>query len=315
VSFINGIVNLFRFDKTNWRAVALCLVAATVFWFFNALNKEHTATISIPVDFKYNESVFIPVKSLPKNVLINITGIGWDVLRKSIGVKVEPLQIALDRPSEIKKLPPGSILALATAQFDQLKINHVASDTLRVSIDRRQSRKIKLYVTKDQFRFDPKFGRSSKIIISPDSILLSGPTSILKQIPDSLQLQLLDEVIDENVNTEGEIILPIEDGVTMNVETARVRFRVSNLVEQTKKIKIVVFPAPPFRHQLSTDSVIVSFKIPNSLSDSLTKTNTLFAVVDLRDFEAGITKAIPSIKGSVPFAQVIRTDSVTVKKY
>jgi hypothetical protein len=47
----------------------------------------------------------------------------------------------------------------------------------------------------------------------------------------------------------------------------------------------------------------------------LTKTNTLFAVVDLRDFEAGITKAIPSIKGSVPFAQVIRTDSVTVKKY
>lgn len=315
MSFINGIVNLFRFDKTNWRAVALCLVAATVFWFFNALNKEHTATISFPIDFKYNESVFMPVKTLPKSVFINITGIGWDLLRKSVGFKVQPLQISLDRPSEIKKLPPNSVLALATAQFGQLKINHVASDTLEISIDRRKSKKVKLFVTKDQFRFDPKFGRSSKITISPDSVLLSGPTSILNQFPDSLQIQFIDEVIDEDVNKEGDIILPIEDGVTMNTETARVRFRVSNLIEQIKKVKIVVFPAPPFRHQLSTDSVNVHFKIPSSLRDSLTRADILFAVIDLREFEAGTTKATPALKGSVPFARVISTDSITVRKY
>ena len=315
MSFINGIVNLFRFDKTNWRAVALCLVAATVFWFFNALNKEHTATITFPVDFKYNESVFIPVKSLPKSVLINITGIGWDLLRKSIGFKVVPLQIALDRPSEIKKLPPGSILALATAQFDQLKINHVASDTLMVSIDRRQSKKVKLFVRKDQFRFDPEYGRSSIIRIEPDSVLLNGPTSTLNQIPDSIQIQLVDEVIDEDINTEGDVMLPIEDGVTIGIETARVRFRVSKLIVQIKKVKIVVFPAPPYRHQLSTDSVIVKFEIPGSLSDSLTYADNLFAVIDLRDYESGVTKTIPSIKGSVPFARVINTDSVTVRKY
>jgi hypothetical protein len=315
VSFINGLVNIFRFDKTNWRAVALCLVAATVFWFFNALNKEHTATISFPLDFKYNEASFIPVKSLPKSVLINITGIGWDLLRKSVGFKVEPLLVALDRPSETKKLPPSSVLALAMAQFDQLKINNVASDTLMVSIDRRKTKKVKLFVTLSQFRFEKDFGRYSDIQISPDSILLNGPSSILDQIPDSVNVEMPSEVIDEDVNFEGDIILPIRDEVTVDNESARVRFRVSNLIQQSKKIKIVVFPAPPFRHQLSTDSVVVNFQIPSSLRDSLSLAEGLFAVIDLRDFEEGTVKTNPSIKGSVPFAKVISADSITVRKY
>ena len=315
MNIINGIINLFRFDKTNWKAVVLCLIAATVFWFFNALNKVHTATLSFPIKFKYNESLYIPVKNLPERVLLNITGIGWDLLRKSVGFKVVPLLITLDRPSELKKLPPGSLLALATAQFDQLKINHVVSDTLMVSIDRRKTKKVKLFVTKTQFHLAENYGISSVVHITPDSILIGGPSSVLNQIPDSIPLQIPDKIFDKDVTIEANIILPIKDGIMLNNESAQVKFQVSNFIEQTKKIKIVVFPAPPFRYQLSADSVLVNFRIPNTLKDSLEHANRLFAVVDLQDYEVGITKTIPSIKGSIPFAHIVSIDSVTLKKY
>ena len=255
MNIFNGIVNLFRFDKTNWRAVALCLVAATVFWFFNALNKEHTATIAFPLEFQYNQSAFIPVRALPQKVFINITGSGWDLLRKSVGFKVQPLIVTLERPVETKKLPPASMLALAAAQMDQLKINHIASDTLMLSIDRRKTKRVKLFAMGSQFKFKPGFGLSSSIKISPDSVSLEGPLGVLNQIPDSAQVQFQDGLIEDNVNTNGEIILPVSDGVTMDIEKANIRFSVSDLVEQSKKIKIVVFPSPPFRHQLFTDSV------------------------------------------------------------
>lgn len=315
MNIFNGIVNLFRFDKTNWRAVALCLVAATVFWFFNALNKEHTATIAFPLQFQFNQSAFVPVRALPQKVFINITGSGWDLLRKSVGFQVQPLIVTLDRPAEIKKLPPSSVLALAAAQMDQLKINHIATDTLLLSIDRRKSKKVKLFAAIDQRKFKPGFGLSSQIKITPDSVLLDGPQSILKQIPDSVQVLLLKESIEDNINTDGEIILPASDGVTMSVETANIRFSVSDFIEQTKRIKIVVFPAPPFRHQLFTDSVLVKFRVPSSRKDSLMDDTGLFAVVDLREFEWGTTKAPPSIKGTIPFAQVVAVDSILIRKY
>jgi hypothetical protein len=315
VNIFNGIVNLFRFDKTNWRAVALCLVAATVFWFFNALNKEHTATISFPIEFQFNQSAFIPVRALPQNVLINITGSGWDLLRKSVGFKAQPLMVVLDRPVETKKLPPASMLALASTQFGQLKINHIASDTLMVSIDRRKTKRVRLFAASDRLKFAPGFGLSSEISVSPDSVLLEGPLSVLNQIPDSVQVELPIESIDDNVNADGEIILPVQDAVTINIETASVRFNVARLIEQSKKIKLVVFPSPPYRHQLFNDSVSVRFRIPSTLKDSLKNNGGLFAVIKLQDLEYGTTRIPPAIKGTIPFAEIIRVDSIMIRKY
>lgn len=315
MNIINGIVNLFRFDKTNWRAFALCLVAATVFWFFNALNKEHTATISFPVEFQYNQSAFIPVRALPQHVLINITGSGWDLLRRSIGFKVEPLLILLDRPVETRKLPPGSLLALASAQMDKIKINHVATDTLQIFMDRKKTKRVKLFVDVARIQFQQNFGLSSEVTFGPDSITLVGPFSVLNQIPDSVQIELPNDPVEENVSMDGLIILPVQDAVTMDKEKAHVEFKVSNLVEQSKKIKIVVFPAPPFRYQLSTDSILVKFRVPFSLMDSLASNDGLFAVIDLRECDAGTTKTLPSIKGTIPFTSVVSIDSITLRKY
>jgi hypothetical protein len=184
-----------------------------------------------------------------------------------------------------------------------------------LSIDRRKSKKVKLFATINQFKFKPGFGLSSEIRVSPDSVSLDGPLSILKQIPDSVQVQFQHESIDDNVNTEGEIVLPARDGVTISQEIANIRFNVSDLIEQSKKVKIVVFPSPPFRHQLFTDSVSVKFKIPSSRKDSLMNNSGLFAVVDLRQFEWGTTKAPPLIKGTIPFAQIMSVDSILIRKY
>jgi hypothetical protein len=199
--------------------------------------------------------------------------------------------------------------------MDQLKINHIASDTLLLSIDRRKQKKVKLFAAIDQLKFKPGFGLSSTVEVFPDSVSLDGPLSILAKIPDSVQVQLQNESIDDNVNADGEIILPANDGVTLSVETVTIRFSVSQLVEQTKRIRIVVFPSPPFRHQLFTDSISVKFRIPLSRKDSLINYNGLFAVVDLREFEWGTTKAPPSIKGTIPFAQILSVDSILIRKY
>ena len=132
MSFFNSIFNILRFNKKNWKAVVLCIFTATVFWFFNALNKEYTTTISFPLEFDYNRDRYIPVKPLPQDVRINVTGIGWNLFRRSAQVKVPPLVIPLDRPTDVQKIVGSTLPAFFANQLGDFQINFVITDTLHI---------------------------------------------------------------------------------------------------------------------------------------------------------------------------------------
>lgn len=137
-----SIFNVLRFNSRNWRAIVLCFFAATIFWLFNSLNKDYTTNVSFPVRFEYDEENYIPVKPLPAGVRINVTGMGWDLFRRSLGFNIPPLVIPLERPSEIKKIV--AIPALFAYQMERLDINFVVSDTFRIAIEPKSNRWISL---------------------------------------------------------------------------------------------------------------------------------------------------------------------------
>ena len=51
---LRGIKKLFSSEKSKWRVVALCILGATTFWFFNALNKQYATRINYPIEFLYD---------------------------------------------------------------------------------------------------------------------------------------------------------------------------------------------------------------------------------------------------------------------
>ena len=308
------IVNLFRFDRTNWKAVALCLVAATVFWFFNALNKEHTATISYPLEFKYDQSRFISLRNIPSHVSLNITGSGWDLLRKSLGFKIIPLQISLDKPSETQKIPPSTIFPLALAQLGQTKINHVASDTLVLQIEPRKTKKVKLTVSKRQLRFELGFGLSSAIKITPDSVIVEGPLSLIKNLSDTLVIPFPPGRISKNVKSEIDLSNNGKPAVTFSPAIATVSFAVDELKDVIKQVKVIVLPANPYRFQVSDDSVRLRLRLPASLRNTVNQIGFV-GLIDLREVEPGVHKVAPAIKGLPEFAELLIVDSVTIRKY
>jgi hypothetical protein len=314
VNVLTGIINLFRFDKTNWKAVVLCLIAATVFWFFNALNKEHTATIAYPLELRYDQARFIPVKNLPSQVSLNITGSGWDLLRKSLGVKVIPIQISLEKPAETFKIPPATILPLAVAQMGQTKINHVANDTLFLHIEPREKKKLRLAVNPRQLRFELGFGMSSGINIAPDSVWVEGPRSLIEKLPDSLLLPYPPARISQNVKTEIDLNTDVPAVITISPANATVSFAVDELRDITKQVKVVVLPATPYRFQVSDDSVRLRLRLPASQRNAVNQIGFV-ALIDLRDVEPGVSKVAPAIKGLPAFSELLAVDSVTIRKY
>lgn len=251
---------------------------------------------------------------MPQQVMLNLTGTGWDLLRKSLGLKVVPLFIVLERPSEALKISPTSLFQSASTQLGQTKLNQVISDTLLLSLEPRKAKKVKIVLGRSQLRFELGFGIASAITISPDSVVIEGPASKVLSIPDSIFLSPSQARITNDVNSEFEIINPLEDLLTIRPGTANVRFQVSELTDIKRKIKVVVLPAPPYRHQVSEDTLIVTFRVPVE-ENTFFQTSTLFAIVDLQKIEPGVTKIAPAIKGLSDYSVVAEIDSIIVRKY
>src|SRR6185369_8694832 len=170
MNIVRIIFSLLRFDRANWKAVLLCILAAMVFWIFNAFNKEYATNLRFPILFEFNGERYVPAEHFPKSVTLNVSGIGWDLFRRRIGVKVPQVIIPLDRPAETRKIVAGTLIPVIATQIGNLKINFVVTDTLRIQIDKRDSHRYKLKADISNVNFREGYGRISPVVVLPDSV-------------------------------------------------------------------------------------------------------------------------------------------------
>ncbi|MTI41600.1 hypothetical protein [Fulvivirga lutimaris] len=204
------------------RVITLCVVAAATFWFLNALNDTYSTTLKYPLVFSYDTEKYIPLEQPPEYIQINVSGIGWNLFRNSLGIKVTPVNFKLQNASEFKKIPGNSILGTLSDQLDEFNVNFILTDTLYVNIDTRASRRFKLAIDSSAIKLNEQYWLSSSLRYSPDSVTLQGPESILSQMDEVLTISIPQSDIDENYNED----IPIEfensrlisrDPPTMNV--------------------------------------------------------------------------------------------------
>jgi hypothetical protein len=311
MKFIATILNLFRFNQKNWKAVVLCLVAATIFWFFNALNKNYSANINFPVTFEYDEEGYIPVKPLPHYIKLNVSGLGWDLFRKSLGIKVLPLHIPLENPAETKKIVGASLPSLFLPQLEGVQINFVLTDTIHLQIDQKATRQVFVAIHALDAYLKDDVGLSEPVSIQPEVITLEGPQSLLKAFSDTLYITLpvrnIEKSYEEDIEVEFENKL-----IRSNPSEVRVRLSVDKLLEITDNIPLQFINLPKeIRSALLVKDVSCTYRLPVTLAHSLAP-DSLIAVLDLSGLVRGKHKLVPAISGLPAFSQLLQVDSVAV---
>jgi hypothetical protein len=308
----NSILNIFRFNRRNWRAVVLCVFAATIFWFFNALNKSYTTNINFPLSFDYDRDNFVPVRSLPAQVRLNVTGNGWDLFKRSTGVKVIPLEIPLERPSDVKKIVGNSLQPFFSSQVDGMELNFVLTDTLYVDLEPKASKRIMLTLDSIQFNLKKGYGLISDVSIEPGSVLIEGPRPVINRIKEPFKLRLRQRNIDENFSEDVEIDLPQAEVIKRDPPTVRVKFGVDRMINLIDSVKLAAENVPPTVSYIEDTWIPVTFEVPEGTNmEEVLK--DVQAVMDLKDFKRGAARILPKVKGLPPFTRVVKIDSVNIK--
>jgi hypothetical protein len=309
MSLVSSIFKFLQFNKKNWKAVVLCLLAATVFWFFNKLNKTYTTTLSVPLEFEYDQDNFVPVVKLPEDIKLNVTGNGWTLLRRSAGVKVASLLFPLEHPHEVKKIVGSTLLAFFSNQLTDLQINFVVTDTLWVDIEPNDGRWLTLTAEAFKDNFKKGYGLTSNPVIYPDSVLVQGPRRIVEQLIEPYPLPISERNIDENFETTLEVPFANERLMVEPFQVS-VSFGVGKLKEIKDSLTVEVINIPRrMRPAINIRQIHYVLQLPEGLSYAREE---IKAKVDLKELKSRKTKLAPTVSGIPPFSQIIQIDSVYV---
>lgn len=313
MSLLNSILDLLRF-KRNWKAVLLCILTATVFWFFNALNKTYTSNINFPLEFDYDAQYYIPVEPLPRQVRINVTGNGWDLFRRSLGLKVPPLVIPLERPSDVKKIVGSTLPALFSNQLNTLQINFVVTDTVYLDVEPRVKRWLSLRVDSVGQYIGSDYGLVGNVIIRPDSVFIEGPFSIITSFPEPYSVSLNDNNIDEDFTATVDVPFPEEyqSLVTCTPSEVIVSFQVDPMIIITDKVHLKLTNIPPTADpQIGSDEISITYRIPEGYSKQPSE-DSITAILDLKDLQRGRFKLVPEVSGLPTAAEIISLDTINI---
>lgn len=313
MSFINSIFNILRFNKKNWKAVVLCIFAATIFWCFNALNKSYTTTLNFPLTFDYDRERYVPVRPLPEGVKINVTGIGWNLFRRGAGVKVPPLVIPLDHPSEVKKIVGSTLPGLFSNQLGGFQINFIITDTLHLAVEPKGTRTFKLEPDVSEIIFRRGYVRTSDVTISPDSVKLTGPVRLISSLSNPLLIKIPQRNIDDSYNEAVDLKFLNDELIERSPSTVNIRFQVDQLVEVTDSVGLRVINSPKQAWQvIERELLACTVAVPERSLDTFSR-DSVKAIIDLKNIRKGVNKVMPSLSGLPPYSKVIRLDSVAIK--
>ncbi|MEM6642448.1 MAG: hypothetical protein AAF616_05685 [Bacteroidota bacterium] len=231
--------------STSWKAIILCFIGATTFWFFSALGKEYSYRIKYPIEFIFDADSLVAVQPLPDFVEVDVSGGGWDLFKESFWFGARPVKFELENPAAIRFLTRPTILPILTEELSQYEVNFLFTDTLYINIDRKTSQWMKLEFDSSRVSLEEGYRFTSPITISPDTVKIHAPTSYFDSLNGILKFWPEESGIDEDFSAQVPILLPDGFGISSDPQDVSVSFKVDRFtnVSLISTVEMINFPA------------------------------------------------------------------------
>ncbi|WP_233555606.1 hypothetical protein [Pontibacter oryzae] len=242
-------------------------MAASTFWLLNALNKSYNTQTTYPIRFVYDEEELIPIKPLPEEITINVTGKGWKLLRKSLMLEVQPAEVYIRNMPRNNYLLGSALRPALVNALDGLQLNFVVTDTIYFNFNQKVEKRVALRLAPNQRLTDNQHVVIGRVSIKPDSITFTGPSTLVESLPDPFLLQLPTQSLTEPSKIPVPINYDYKSLVKADIERAEVSVNVRSLVPEERQVlpELVNVPEgmllnlrPPIvvvRYQVLQDSV------------------------------------------------------------
>jgi hypothetical protein len=278
-----------------WRIVVLCFVAAATFWLLNALNKSYSTQTTYPIRFVYNEQRLVPVKPLPEEVVVNVTGQGWKLLRKSLKVEVQPAEIYIRNLPRNNYLLGSALRPALVNAMDGLELKFVVTDTLFFNFNARVTRRVPLKLDPKQRVTDDKHAILRPVAITPDSITFRGPSSMVDSLPDPFLLRLPITNLTESAKIDVPIEYDNKSLVKADISEATVSVRIRPLQQRELQVIPELVNVPLRTNVTLRPQVVLIRYLALEDSGAVINADAFKAVVDFSRYNRQDSTVVPEL--------------------
>lgn len=263
----------------------ICVVIAATLWFLNALNKDYTAVVSYPVKYTNLPQGKHLTVDLPSTVSLEVRAKGFALLGHRISTSFLPITFNVNTFSNhlLEKnevfeytLNTNEIKDKISTQLNpDIKLQDITPAVIEFKFARSVNRKIAIrptvaYTLKRQYILN-------KIIATPDSISVSGPSTImdtLRYIP-TIPVKLKD--LEKSVIKEVE--LADINGCTYDKIQIKLDLQVEQFTEAQKTFEIKMINVPDSLYvRLFPDNVSTTYDVGLSNYDKITNQDFTFYI-------------------------------------
>ena len=262
---------------------------AAIFWFFNALNKDYDTTLGYPVNWQFDSETYIVIDELPERIRVNVNGMGWNLLRASLGFKVKPVVIILNNPSANKKVAGVSLTNRVDDELEDLQLNYILDDTLNINIDKRGTRSFGVYIDSANISLAENYRIVSPISYDIDLLELEGPTTLINSNPsDSFLITIENKELSGDFDEQIDFEIERQELFLFRPKSAHVSFSVAEFVQVERQVLInrVGFPENGnifLQDTLCTVQFLVRKDLEQAIVADSFKIEANFTEVDSRD--------------------------------
>jgi hypothetical protein len=244
------------------------LVISTVFWFVRSLGEEYEEDLSYPVRYENFPENKILTGSVPDKLHLRVRARGFTLLRSKLNLSLVPLKFnvssyALNTTgSDTFYVVTETVRDLLSAEIPQLKILDISPDTLIFSFTDIVLKKVPvkpILALHDEF-FQKQYMQNGSIIVIPDSVTVSGPGNLVRNILYAPTLPI------RQTNLTDTIILQCElqpfDRVSYSVDQVQITLPVDRFTEVDENLAVLPVNVPESLNMIAIPGqVTITFNI------------------------------------------------------
>ncbi|SDC98682.1 hypothetical protein SAMN04488104_101148 [Algoriphagus faecimaris] len=268
---------------SNLKVVVLCVAAATTFWILNALNKDdYTTIVDFPIEFNYDQENFMAIKPLPESVPIEISGNGWDLLRKYFNINNTAFTIELDRPDNSNHLLTADLKRTFSEFISPTQLISMVDDSIHYSIEPLITAKLTPVLDSASYTLAKNRRLVAPPTFEPSEISLRGPKSLVELFDGNFPIKLDENRLDNSISKMVELSISkeLEEFMQLEENAIQVNLELVAFLEGNKRLKIKKINFPRNVNLEEEDPLIMMYYLVDERKTADLKDMEFEAILD-----------------------------------
>jgi len=277
----------------------LFFLLAVVFWFLTKLSKEYESTVIYPVAYENLPQDKLLQETPQSELGIHIKATGFKILSGKLfpkTIKIDASNLSAKSATEYYLLLSKQKTSIQKQMNAGVDIDHFMEDSIALNLGVLQQKKVPVQL-QSEINYQLGYSAKGNIQITPDSITLSGPESILDTIRSVQTIPLVMNDVASSINEELDLKpFAASDKIKFNQTSVTLSAEVEKFTEGTQKVSFVILN-PPQDVTINTfpKEVTITYKVALSNFNEVNAASFLVECDYLMSSENNLSYLVPRL--------------------